>query len=132
MKSAKPAKQPLISEAMKAWSTALAAETADWPNISQRSFFGFTALYRGDQIFAMLPRSRNIDRTNKIAFRIDAPSTVVQQRVSTDKRISLFPVSKKRNPARWFTFLLSTNADLHDALDWIATSYGAAVKRKKK
>ena len=95
MKSAKPAKQPLISEAMKAWSTALAAETADWPNISQRSFFGFTALYRGDQIFAMLPRSRNIDRTNKIAFRIDAPSTVVQKRVSTDERISLFPVSKK-------------------------------------
>ena len=37
--------QPAISEEMKAWSAALVTETADWPYISQRSFFGFTALY---------------------------------------------------------------------------------------
>ena len=132
MKSAKPAGQPLISEEMKAWSTALATETADWPNISQRSFFGFTALYRSDQIFAMLPRTRNIDTANKITFRIDGPATVVQKRLSGDERVSLFPISKKKNPARWFTFLLSSNADLHDALEWLAASYGAAAKRKEK
>jgi hypothetical protein len=132
MKPAKPPKQPLISEEMKAWSTALAAETADWPNLSQRSFFGFTALYRGDHIFAMLPRSRNIDTANKIAFRIDAPSTVLQKRISSDERIIPFEVSKKKNPARWFTFLLSADADLHDALEWLSTSYQATARRKKK
>src|SRR5260221_6647070 len=45
---------PKVSEQMKAWSSALEAEVADWPHASTRSFFGFTAVYRKDKIFAAL------------------------------------------------------------------------------
>jgi len=119
--------QPPISEEMKAWATALATETADWPGLSQRSFFGFTALYRGEKIFAMLPRSRNLESANTIAFKIDTLPTNLRDRLTEDGRIG----SIQEGNSTWRTFLLSSNADLHDALDWIGHAYTAAGKRKK-
>ena len=119
--------QPPISEEMKAWATALAAETADWPSLSQRSFFGFTALYRGEKIFAMLPRSRNLENANTIAFKIETLPTNLRNRLAEDGRIG----SIQEGNSTWRTFLLSSNADLHDALDWIRRAYTAAGKRKK-
>jgi len=81
--------QPDISEEMKAWSAALATETADWPHISQRSFFGFTALYRREKIFALLPRSRNIETANTIAFKVESPAPAVRKQLTEDGRIGI-------------------------------------------
>jgi hypothetical protein len=36
---------PPVSEQMKAWSAALTGELRDWPQITLKPFFGFTALY---------------------------------------------------------------------------------------
>lgn len=119
--------QPPISEEMKAWATALAAETADWPHLTQRSFFGFTALYRGKKIFALLPRSRNLESANTIAFKMESPTAALRNLLSNDARIG----SMQHENARWFTFLLSSNADLHGALDWLGQAYTAAGQRKK-
>lgn len=119
--------QPAISEEMKAWSTALENETADWPQISQRSFFGFTALYRREKIFALLPRSRNIESANTIAFKLELPSAAVRKQLTNDGRIGSF----QQENARWFTFLISSNADLHDALDWLGHAYEAARTIRK-
>jgi len=61
-KSPKRPNLPAISEEMKAWSAALAAEVGGWPQLSARSFFGFTALYRKDKMFAALPpHARDVD-----------------------------------------------------------------------
>src|SRR5579859_2550523 len=119
--------QPAISEEMKAWSTALATETADWPHISQRSFFGFTALYYREKIFALLPRSRNLESANTIAFKIESPATSLRERLRSDGRVG----SMQHENARWFTFLISSNADLHEALDWLGQAYEAARKVRK-
>jgi len=120
--------QPPITEEMKAWATALAAETADWPHLSQRSFFGFTALYRGETIFAMLPRSKNLESVNTIAFKIKTLPTNLRERLASDRRIGA--ILQENSP--WYTFLLSSNTDLHDALDWLGHAYTAASKRKVK
>lgn len=119
--------QPPISEEMKAWSTALANEAADWPDLTPRSFFGFTALYRRERMFAVLPRSRNLESANTIAFKFESPTVAVQKQLSSDLRIG----SIDRDNTRWCTFLLSSNADLHDALDWLAQAYEAVAKIKK-
>jgi hypothetical protein len=119
--------QPVISEEMKAWSTALANETADWPHISQRSFFGFTALYYREKIFALLPRSRNIESANTIAFKLESPAPGVRKQLTDDGRIGSF----QQENARWFTFLISSNADLHDAVDWLGHAYDAALTIRK-
>jgi hypothetical protein len=118
---------PLISDQMKAWSAALAAEIDDWPQVSQKVFFGFTALYRGKAMFGLLPRTRCIETRNAIAFPIDSPKGSVRERLDSDHRIG----SIDRDNTRWFTFELSSDSDLHDALNWLGDAYGAARARKK-
>ena len=118
---------PPISEQMKAWSAALAAEIEDWPQVSQKVFFGFTALYRGKNMFAVLPRTRCIENRNAIAFPIDGPKPSVRGRLDSDHRIG----SIDRNNTRWFTFELSSDSDLHDALNWLGDAYDAARAKKK-
>ena len=120
---------PSVSEEMKAWSSALAGEVGGWPHASARSFFGFTALYRGDKIFAALPRTRTIEGTNSVAFKLEAPPSTVFARLQEDSRIRLW--SAQTQEARWFTFELSSGADLHDALDWLGKAYEWASKNKK-
>ena len=58
-------KLPPVSEQMKAWSSALGGEIGGWPQVSTRPFFGLTALYRKDRIFALLPRTRAIRTANR-------------------------------------------------------------------
>ncbi|MGA1987400.1 MAG: hypothetical protein ABSG72_14125 [Candidatus Sulfotelmatobacter sp.] len=109
---------------MKAWSAALGAEVGGWPKVSARIFFGFTAIYRKDTMFAVLPRTRGMDTPNALAFRIDAPSGRIRTLLEKDARVGAAEIKK----ARWFSFELSSDADLHDALDWLAMAYEAAGK----
>ncbi len=112
---------------MKIWSAALADEVASWPQIATRSFFGFTALYRKDKIFAVLPRTRGMQTANSLAFKLEAVSRSVRARLENDSRAG----STQMQKVRWFTFELSSDSDLHDALDWLGRSYEAAGKAKK-
>ncbi|MGA2979691.1 MAG: hypothetical protein ABSD76_08880 [Terriglobales bacterium] len=115
-------KLPVISAEMKAWSAALKAETGDWPGVKMRSFFGFTALYRQDRIFALLPRTRAMATPDSLAFKLQSPTPRLLERLRKDPRIG----STQMQKARWFTFELATDGDLHHALDWLARAYDAA------
>ncbi len=117
-------KLPAISEQRKAWSAALASETVDWAQVKQRVFFGFIGLYRKDTMFAVLPRTRGMETANALAFRIDSPTAKVRLRLENDPRIGAAEIKK----ARWFSFEVSSDADLHDALDWLGQAYKAAGK----
>ena len=119
---------PPVSEQMKAWSTALTAELSEWPQVTLKSFFGFTALYRGKTMFGLLPRTRSIFKGNAVAFRINAENRSLQCLIEKDPRISAFDKDK----ARWFTFELSRDTDLHDALDYLGRAFAAARNLKKK
>jgi hypothetical protein len=128
----KPAKRkrpslPAVSEEMKAWSSALATEVSVWPNVAAKSFFGFTAIYRGKYMFAALPRTRGWGTANSLAFKLERCPASLQKRLSADARIGYTLMQK----ARWFTFELSSDADLHDALDWLGRAYEAAGKPKQ-
>lgn len=127
MKPKKRQALPRISDQMKAWTAALAAEIAEWPRANARSFFGFAALYRGRNIFGMLPRTRSFGNGSLLAFRIDDVTDRIKARLEKDPRIG----SIDQNNSRWFTFELSSDADLHQALDWLGRAYQSANKRLK-
>jgi hypothetical protein len=112
---------------MKAWSAALAVEVADWPRATARSFFGFNALYRGDNIFGILPRTCSFGNGNLLAFRVDDVAGRLKAKLAKDPRIG----SIDQNNTRWFTFEVSSDTDLHAALDWLSAAYQAASKRRK-
>lgn len=116
-----------ISEQMKAWSTALATELQDWPQVTQKSFFGFTALYRGKFMFAVLPRTRGIFKQHSVAFRFDNLSRKNQTLIENDSRVAAFD----KHRTRWFTFDLSSDADLHGALEFLGRAFDAARTAKK-
>src|SRR5205807_208533 len=115
-------KLPRISEEMKAWSAALGAEVTEWPQVCTRIFFGFTALYRRDKIFAVLPRTRAMETPNSLAFKFESPTAQLRARLQRDARIGTTTMQK----ACWFTLELSSDADLHHALDWLGRAYEAA------
>jgi hypothetical protein len=112
---------------MKAWCAALADEAGGWPQIRTKAFFGFTALYRNKNIFALLPRTRGMETANSLAFKLDAPTATLRARLKKDSRIGSAEIKR----ARWFRFELSSDSDLHDALDWLGRAYEAARKTKK-
>ncbi len=118
---------PEVSEEMKAWSAAIGREVAGWPIVSTRSFFGFTAFYRKDKIFALLPGTRGMDTANSMVFKLESPTPALRGRLDQDPRITSTHMGK----ARWFTFEFSSDADLHSALDWLGIAYEAAGKKKK-
>ena len=120
-------KLPAISEEMKAWAAGLAGEAGNWPRVNTRAFFGFTALYRTDKIFALVPRTRGMNTANSLAFKLESVTAAVRKQLEKDRRIgtSMMP------QARWFSFELSRDADLRDALDWLDRAYEAADKPKK-
>ena len=112
---------------MKAWSSALSAEFQDWPKVAQKSFFGFTALYRGKTMFGLLPRTKSVFTPNAVAFRFESMKRTVKSLLEKDPRISAFDKHKNR----WFTFELSSDSDLHDALDYLGHAFDAARSSKK-
>lgn len=116
-----------VSEQMKAWSTALAAELQDWPQVTQKSFFGFTALYRGKFMFGVLPRTRGVFKRDSVAFRFDTLSHRNRTLIESDSRVAAFD----KHRTRWFTFNLSSDADLHSALEFLGRAFDAARTVKK-
>jgi predicted DNA-binding protein (MmcQ/YjbR family) len=121
MKKPRP-KLPTVSEQMKAWSAALAAESRTWPAVTFRPMFGFTALYHRKHIFAVLPLTRGIESANSLAFKFPAPSPRLLARLRKEPRIHSTIMQK----SHWFTFELSSDRDLRDALDWLSRAYEAA------
>jgi len=112
---------------MKAWSAALSAELRDWPQITQKSFFGFTALYRGKTMFGLLPRTRSIFRGNAVAFRIEGANRSTKALLENDSRIGAFDKDK----TRWYTIALSSDADLRAALEYLGRAFEAARSPRK-
>ena len=112
---------------MKAWSTALAGEVCTWPQVATRAFFGLTALYRKDQIFAVLPRTRGMETANSFGFKLESTPSSLRGRLVKDARIG----STRMQKARWFTFEVSSDADLHEGLEWLSKAFEAAGKSQK-
>jgi hypothetical protein len=125
-KSSRP-KLPGASEQMKAWSAALAAEGESWPLVTTRAFFGFSALYRGDKIFALLPRTRAMQTPNALAFKLESPSARMSALLRQDPRTG----STEMRKARWFTFEMSCDTDLRAAIEWLDRAYEAADTPRK-
>ena len=126
LKSARPM-LPRVSEEMKAWSAVLAAESESWPLVTTRAFFGFTALYRRNKIFALLPRTRAMQTPNALAFKLESPSVRIRALLRHDPRIG----STQMQKACWFTFEMSCDTDLRAALEWLDRAYEAAGTPRK-
>jgi hypothetical protein len=114
---------PHVSEEMKRLAGLLEAEMLGWPNVTSRPMFGLNGIYRGANIFAVLPRTRAVEVPDSIAFRLlKRPRNIVEQ-LAKDKRIVASPPE-----AKWITFMLESESEIHAALNWLALAYRKAGK----
>jgi hypothetical protein len=136
-KRAKPSRKPArkrgyphkflpISEEMKEWSALLQSELNSWPAITTRSMFGFLFFYRRGAVFAALPRTKGFDSPSSLVFKFNPMPPSLQNRATADQRMD---ASTKVTSKGWFSFKLSSDADLRDALFWLNQAYEAATKR---
>ena len=118
---------PKTSEEMKVWSTLLATELREWPGVTTKPFFGFTAVYRKAKIFAALPRTRGVGKPSGLGFKLPSASARLLTQLRDDPRVQETGMQK----ARWFFFEMESEQDLRTALDWLGEAYAAAGKKAK-
>jgi len=116
---------PRIAEEMQQWSAMLGTELATWPAVTTKPMFGMTAFYRGEQIFAVLPKTRAFETAKSVAFRLEKISDKVAQELKADARVNFNPIGSK-----WISFEVDDAKDLNAALEWMARAYEAARKTK--
>lgn len=112
-----------VSQDMKHWAAMLGGELETWPGVSTKPMFGFLSFYRGQNIFAALPKTRSMGSPNSFIFRLPQDSPL-KARAKRDARIG----SSEMASARWLTFEMQSQADLRDALTWLDRAYLAAGK----
>lgn len=116
-------KLPRIPEEMQQWSDLLLREILGWPDVSSRPMFGMTAVYRGNAIFGVLPRTRAMDTPYSVSFRILRLNPSLKKRLESDPRI--LPSTRE---AKWISFELQSGDDLPDAIRWFARAYRLTAK----
>jgi hypothetical protein len=116
-----------ISEEARRWSTLLESELLSWPGVIAKRMFGFRALYRGKRIFAALPSSRGFGPDGSILLKFNPMPPSLLERAESDLRIHANSPGKG-----WFAFTLTSDPDLHDALEWLNHSYESARRGNAK
>ena len=112
-----------VSEEMKRLTQLLEAEILTWPNVTSRPMFGLNGIYRGPNIFAVLPRTRAMDVPDSIAFRLLKRPRHIMAELRKDKGIVA-----STPEAKWISFVTQSDSDIHAALNWLALAYRQAVK----
>jgi hypothetical protein len=116
-------KLPRTSEQVRRIAALLETEVLAWRSVTARPMFGMIGLYRDRTIFAALPRTRAMDAPNSIAFRFPKRSKRMISQLSEDKRI-VTPAAD----AKWISFLIHSEEDIHDSLNWLSLAYREAGK----
>jgi hypothetical protein len=63
-------KLPKADPEMQRWCALLEDEVSAWRQVHARPMFGMLALYRGDRIFAALPRTRAAETPNSLLIKL--------------------------------------------------------------
>jgi hypothetical protein len=132
-------KMKATSEAMRAWAEALAREVDAWPGVELKRAFGMTLVYRKGIVFAALPLTRALYEEDAILVKFLSEPPRLAGRIATEPRFAAGTMeqrrttkSKKRGEGhRWRIFMMRADADVHDALEWLAEAYGLAAQKAK-
>jgi hypothetical protein len=118
-----------ISDQMVVWSGLLTTEVAGWPGVTMKPMFGLTALYRVNEIFAALPKTRGMGSANAVAFKVVGAPAKVMGKMKRDARIQ----ETTMGSAKWFVFEMESDEDLRGVLDWLGVAYeGARASGRKR
>lgn len=87
-----------------------------------RPMFGLLGIYRADRIFAVLPRTRTMEKPDSVGLRVPSSNYRLQALAKRDPRVEVSDMSN----AKWWLFSIAEDKDLRGALDWLNRAYKAA------
>ena len=117
------------SEEVQRWSALLASEIDAWPAVRAKHMFGFLSYYRGNALFAILPRTRSFDNGRLLILKFTPMPDELLQRAQADARLDTTTRVEGRG---WFTFELTREDDLRDALWWLQQAFACARQVGKR
>jgi hypothetical protein len=115
-----------LSPEMQRWAAMLAEEVEQWPGVTTKPMFGMTGFYRGQTIFAAVPKSRAIGSSNSVIFKLHEGSKW-REAAATESRIN----QENMDTHKWFPFEISSEADLRDVLLWFERAFQSAKSPRK-
>ncbi|HYE25275.1 MAG TPA: luciferase family protein [Clostridia bacterium] len=118
---------PKVSEEMQQLSEFLRQELLTWPGVTARPMFGMTAVYRGNEIFGALPRTRAMETSRSVSFKLHRQTREVAEALERDSRI----VQQEGTMVSWVSMELESERDIPDALQWFGRAYEQARGRRK-
>jgi hypothetical protein len=101
----------LPSETTRHLAALLADEAARWPDVTLRPMFGMRALYRGAEIFGLLPGKRVLERPTAIAYKVPGGA-------------------ERRESEKWRLVELEEESQVAKALDRLEQAYRRAAGPK--
>lgn len=117
-----------VSEEMRHWSAMLEGEMRSWPNVTTKPMFGFVSFYRAGKIFAATPRTRGFGTASSVILKFDPMPSPLLEKAQDEPRMD----TSTRIPGKgWFSFALTSEADLRDALWWLSHAYESAKSRAR-
>ncbi len=121
------AKFPKISEEMQRVAAMIETEVRRWPSVTARPMFGMLGLYREGVMVAALPHTRALKNANSIILRFDPMPRELLRRAECDPRVSW---EREAEEPRWYSFEVTSDRDISDALWWLSQAYEASGKRR--
>jgi hypothetical protein len=126
--SARPRRKMVKApEEVQRWSALLSEEIVSWPEVRAKHMFGFLAYYRGDVLFGILPRTRGFDSGRLVILKFDPMPPKLFHRAERDPRLGTWTRFPRKG---WFTFELTSEDDLRDALWWLQHACSCANKTR--
>jgi hypothetical protein len=106
-------KLPPVSLEMQRWCALLEDEVSGWRQVHTKPMFGMVALYRGDRIFAALPRTRAAESANSLLIKLPG--------VRGDR------LSAASGPGKaWVSFEMESSDDISEVLRLLQRAYKKA------
>ena len=102
-----------IGPEMQRWCALLEDEVSAWRQVHTRPMFGLVALYRGDRIFAALPRTRAAETANSLLIKLPG--------VRSDRLAAASSPGKA-----WVSFEMESSDDLSKVLRLLQRAYKKA------
>jgi hypothetical protein len=106
-------KLPRVSVDMQRWSALLEEEVSGWRQVHTKPMFGLLALYRGDRIFAALPKTRAAETANSLLIKLPG--------VRGDRLIAASGPGKA-----WVSFEMESSDDVSEVLRLLQRAYKKA------
>jgi hypothetical protein len=100
-------------------------EVSEWPQVSSKPMFGFVSFYRGDTIFAAIPKSRALHTANSIIFKLPPGSKHRSKTTGDPQVLTEFTAGAFAN---WFPLEIADESALRGAMGWLERAYETAGK----